>query len=188
MNCQGIGPHLVLRGNSHGFSRIAGGTWVIISVYCGDGPSKLVFVQQRQDTCLVARDMSGFFSRLGKSTRTPLELRRDTQAPFPVALAILGFLSIFKGRQAWSPFEAMNSVSTSSCQRRVRPPVQMKSGSKAFPMHSIWDSDIPSSCEMKVRPAVKPLQGNTAFFRVRASFCPFHVRQHNQGLSNMLIA
>ena len=46
MHCQGIGPHLVVRGKSHGFSRIAGGTWVIISVYGGDGPSKLVFVQQ----------------------------------------------------------------------------------------------------------------------------------------------
>ena len=70
----------------------------------------------------------------------------------------------------------------------MRPPFQMKPGPRAFPMLCIWDSDIPSSCEMKDEPAVKPLQGNTAFFRVRASCCPFHLSQNNQGPSNMLIA
>ena len=45
IHCKGNGPHLVVRGKSHGFSRIAVGTWVIISVYGGDGPSKLEFVQ-----------------------------------------------------------------------------------------------------------------------------------------------
>ena len=84
----------MVRGKSYGFSRIAVRTWVIIPVYGGDGPSKLVFVQRRQDTCLVARDMSEFSSRLRRSTPTPLEFRQDTEAPFPVALAILEFLSI----------------------------------------------------------------------------------------------
>ena len=46
-----------MRGKSHCFSQIAVGTWVIISIYGGDGPSKLVFVQRRQDTCLVARNV-----------------------------------------------------------------------------------------------------------------------------------
>ena len=31
MQCSGIGPHLVARGKSHGFSRVAAGTWVIFS-------------------------------------------------------------------------------------------------------------------------------------------------------------
>ena len=57
MHCQGIGPHLTVRVKSHCFSQIAVGTWVIISIYGGDGPSKLVFVQRRQDTCLVARNV-----------------------------------------------------------------------------------------------------------------------------------
>ena len=42
---QGIGPHLAARGKSHGFSRVAAGTWGIFSSYSGDEPSKLVFVQ-----------------------------------------------------------------------------------------------------------------------------------------------
>ena len=188
MQCQGIGPHLAVRRKSHCFSQIAVATWVIISIYGGNGPSKLLFVQRHQVTCLVARDTSGFSSRLGKSTHTPLELRWDTQGSSPVALAILGFLSIFKGSQASSPFESLNSVCLSSCQRRVRPPVQMKPGPRAFPMLSTWDSDIPSSCEMKDNPAVMPLKGNTAFFRGRASCCPFHLRQHTQGPSNICIA
>ena len=64
----------------------------------------------------------------------------------------------------------------------------MRQGPRAFPKLSTRDSVIPSSCEMKDEPAVNPLQGNTAFFRVRASCCPFHLRQHNQGRSNILIA
>ena len=32
---QGIGPHLMARGKSHGFSRVAPGTWGIFSSYDG---------------------------------------------------------------------------------------------------------------------------------------------------------
>ena len=44
MQCRGIGPHLVERGKSHGFSRVAVGTWDIFSSYLGDVHSKLEFV------------------------------------------------------------------------------------------------------------------------------------------------
>ena len=40
---------------------------------------------------------------------------------------------------------------------------------------------MPSSCEMKDEPEFKPLQGNRAFFLVRASQGPFHLRQKTQG-------
>ena len=36
MQCRGIGPHLVARGQSHGFSRVAAGTLGIFSSYDGD--------------------------------------------------------------------------------------------------------------------------------------------------------
>ena len=44
MQCRGIGPHLVARGKSHGFSRVAAGTWVICSSYERDADSKREFV------------------------------------------------------------------------------------------------------------------------------------------------
>ena len=44
MQCRGIGPHLVVRGKSHGFSRVAACTWGICSSYDGDAPSKREFV------------------------------------------------------------------------------------------------------------------------------------------------
>ena len=47
------------RGKSHAFSRVAAGTWCIISIYGGDGHLKLGFVQRRQDSCLVMMDTSG---------------------------------------------------------------------------------------------------------------------------------
>ena len=46
-------------GKSHAYSRVAVGTWGIFSSYGGDGNSKLVFVQRRQDSCLVTMDTSG---------------------------------------------------------------------------------------------------------------------------------
>ena len=53
---------------------------------------------------------------------------------------------------------------------------------------STGDSFIPSSCEMKYDPAFKPLQGNPAFFWVRASRGPFHLRQKTQSASHIPIS
>ena len=59
MQCRVIGPHLLARGKSHEFSRVAAGTWCIFSSYGGDGHFKLGFVQRSQDSCLVMTDTSG---------------------------------------------------------------------------------------------------------------------------------
>ena len=96
MQCSGIGPYLAARGKSHGFSRVAEGSWCTFSSYGGDGHSKLVFVQQRQDSCLVTRDTSVMSTRLGRAIMTLLEVRWETEGPFLDATVILGILSIFK--------------------------------------------------------------------------------------------
>ena len=44
MQCREIGPHLVARGKSHVFSRVAAGTWGIFSSYDGDAHSKREFL------------------------------------------------------------------------------------------------------------------------------------------------
>ena len=44
MQCRGIGPHLVARGKSPGFSLIAAGTWGIFSSYDGNAHSKQEYV------------------------------------------------------------------------------------------------------------------------------------------------
>ena len=105
---------------------------------------------------------------------------RETQGPFPFSTGILGFLLIFKRSQSSSHFEALNSVCFSSCQRHGRPRVVMRQGPGSFPRVSTGDSDIRFSSEMKDDPEIKPLQGNTAFFRVRASQCPFQLRHQTQ--------
>ena len=126
MQCRGIGPHLTASGKSHGFSRVAVETWAIFSSNSGDGPSKCVFVHQRQNSCLVMRDTSGISTRLGRAIRTLLKVRWETQGPFLVATVILGFLSIFNKSQTSSPFEALKSACLSRCQRDARPLVQMR--------------------------------------------------------------
>ena len=142
-----------------------------------------MFVQRHQDSCLVRRYTSGISMRLGRAIGKLLEVRWETQGPYSVATGILGFLSIFKKSQASLPFETLNSACLSRCQRDMRPPVQMSRGPRTFSRVSTRDSDIPSSCEMKDKPTFKPLQGNPAFFQVRASRCPFHLRQQTQGPS-----
>ena len=44
MQCMVIGPLLLARGKSHGFSRVAAGTLGIFSSYVGDAHSKWEFV------------------------------------------------------------------------------------------------------------------------------------------------
>ena len=114
-------------------------------------------------------------------------MKRETKCPFLLSTLLLGFLSIFKKSQASSPFESLNSAHLSTCQRDVRPPVQMRWRPRVFSRVCTGDSDIPSSFEMKDEPAFKPLLGNPILFRVRASRGPFHLRQKTQGPSHITI-
>ena len=109
-------------------------------------------------------DTSGVKTRLGRTIRTLLEVRQETEIHFLVGTVTLGFLSIFKKSQASSPYEALNSMCLSRVQRDVRPPVQMRRKPMASSRVSRGDSDMPSSCEMKDEPEFKPLHGNRAFF------------------------
>ena len=188
MQCSRIGPLRVARRKSHCFSCVAIGTWGIFSNCRGNGHSKLMFVQQRQDSCLVMRDTSGISTGLGRAIRTLVEVRQETQCTFLVATVMLGFLSIFNKSQASSPFKALNSVCLSRFQSAVRPTVQMRWGPTGFSRVSTVYSDIASSCETNDEPAFKPLQGNPAFFRVTAFRWPLHMRQQTQGPSHIDIA
>ena len=112
-------------------------------------------------------------------------MKQETQVHFLDGRIILGFLSIFKKSQALSPYEALNSMCLLRSQRDMRPPVQMRRTPSTFSRVSTGDSDVSSFCEMKDEPEFKPLQGNQAFFCVRASRGPFHLRQKTQGPSNI---
>ena len=139
-----------------------------------------MFAQQNQDSCLVTRDTLGISTRLRRAIRMLLDVKWEIEDPFLFVIEILGYLSIFKNNQASLSFEALNLACLLRCQRDMRPPVQMRLGHRAFYRVSTGDSDIPSSCEMKDEPAFKPLQGNPAFFGVKASWCPLHLRQQTQ--------
>ena len=117
-----------------------------------------------------------------------LELRHETEVHFLVGTMILGFLSIFKKSQASSPFEALNSVCFSRYQSDVIPPIPMKRRTTVFSRVSTGELDIPSSCERKHEAEFKPLQLIPAFFWVRVSRGPFHLRQKTQGPSHIPIA
>ena len=73
-----MGPNLAARGKAHGFSRVVAGPWGIFSSYGGADPSKLMFVQRCQDSCLVMRESSGISSSHGRAIRMLLEVRQET--------------------------------------------------------------------------------------------------------------
>ena len=70
----------------------------------------------------------------------------------------------------------------------VRPSVVIMQGPMTFSRVSTEDSDLPISCDIKYAPAFKSLQRNPVFFRVRASRCPFHLRQQIHGVTHIPIA
>ena len=86
----GIAQHAVQgnRASSHiegevsWFFSSSGRNMGIFSSYSRDGPSKHVFIQQRQDSFLVARDTSRFSSRLGRLIGMPLDVRWRPSIPF----------------------------------------------------------------------------------------------------------
>ena len=109
-------------------------------------------------------DTSGSLTRLGRTVRMLLKVRREAKRPLLVGKVIFVFLSIFTKSQSSSPFEAMNSAHLLMFQKDLRSSVQKWWRIMAFSRVSIGDSVIPSSCEMKYEPAFEPLQGNPAFF------------------------
>ena len=46
MQCMGFGTHHVARGKSRGFSRVAAGTWGILSSFADDAHSKRSFFSE----------------------------------------------------------------------------------------------------------------------------------------------
>ena len=122
---------------------------------------------------------------LDRTIRMLLQVWRESEGHFLVSAVIFWFLTIFKKSQASSTFEALNSGSLLRWQRDVRPLVQMRWRPRAFCRVSTRDSDILSSWDIKNEPAIKPLQGNQAFFCVRESRGPFHLKQKTQGPSNI---
>ena len=81
-------------------------------------------------------------------------MRPETEGHFLDGTLILGFLTIVKKSQATSTFEALNSACLSSCQRDVRPLVEMRWRPRAFCRFFTRDSDILSSCDMNDEPAL----------------------------------
>ena len=114
-------------------------------------------------------------------------MRHETEDQFLVGTVVLEFQTIFKKCQASSSFEALNSVYLLRCQSDVRPLFEMRRRPSAFCRVSPGDSDILTSCDMKDEPAYEPLQGNSTFFRVRASWGPFQLKQKTQGSSHIHI-
>ena len=88
-------PHLALRGESSGFSRVAAGNLRFLSSYDGDLRDPLVLPQESPVFMRVARGLSEFLSSLCQVLSTHLNLRLEPQGSSPVLTRIFGFLWSF---------------------------------------------------------------------------------------------
>ena len=70
----------------------------------------------------------------------------------------------FQEESSLVSFGSLELLEPLEVSRDVRPPVQMRRGTRVSSRISTEDSDISSSCEMKHEPEFKPLQGYPAFF------------------------
>ena len=89
------GPHLALRGESPGFSRVAPENLGFLSGYYLDFRDRLVLPQEGQVSRRVARGLLGFLSSQCRVLGPHLELRPQPQVYSPGLTWILGFLSSF---------------------------------------------------------------------------------------------
>ena len=80
----GKGAHLVLRGESPGFSRVEAGNLGFLLSYGGDLRDLLVLPQESPVSMLVARGFLRFLSSRCLVLGTHLELRPESQVSFPV--------------------------------------------------------------------------------------------------------
>ena len=119
----------------------------------------------------------GFSLSHSRAVGMPLELKRETRGPFPVASWILEFLSIIKRSQASSPLKHATPHSSGHIKGGVKPPVPRRWGTRVLSRVSTGNSDIPSRWERKHRLACESLHGNLVLPRVRGTRCPFHLRQ-----------
>ena len=92
----GKGPHLALRGESPGFSRVSPETLGFLSSYYLDFRDLLVLPQEGQVSRRVARGLLGFLSSQCRVLGPHLELRPQPQVSSLVMTWISGFLSSFK--------------------------------------------------------------------------------------------
>ena len=80
----GKGPHLALRGEPPGFSRVAAANLVFLSGYEGDLWEPLVWPQEIPVSMQVARGLLGFLSSHRRSLGPHLDLRPEPQCSSPV--------------------------------------------------------------------------------------------------------
>ena len=94
-HCSGKGPHLVLRKESHGFSRVAAGSLGFLSSCDGDLRDLLTLPPRIQVSFRDSRGTSELLLSCCQRRGPCLEFSRSTQCSCPVVMGIWGFLSRF---------------------------------------------------------------------------------------------
>ena len=123
--CSRKGPHLALRGEYPGFSRVAAGNLGFLSSSDGDLRDPLVFPSKSQASIRVASGFSGFLSSWCRGIGPPW-VEAGTSGLLSRSDMALGVpMGFQQGSQASSCVETWKSALLSRCKTGVRLPVEL---------------------------------------------------------------
>ena len=129
--CIGKGPHLALRGESHGFPRGLAGSLVFLSSCDMELRVLLVLPLGSQVSFKVVTGTSGFLSSHCRGNRPQIDLCPETPGSSPVGDRDLWVaLKVHLGSQASSRVEGRNSALLSSCIGHLFEPLSGLKGVK----------------------------------------------------------
>ena len=163
--CRQIRPHLAVREEYHGFSRVVAGTsgfrlscdQDLGNLSCWHSGVRPPFELQGvpRDSSLVEGNRAS--SRIEEGNSVFLSCwHRDLRIP----------IKFQQGSQDSSHAKAWNFAFLSSCKRGVRPPLELRQETWAFSTGATWESDFPYCYEEKLGVPFKSLLGNQDLCRV----------------------
>ena len=114
-SCRGKGPHLVLKGESCGFSRVVAGSFGFLSTCDGALRETLVLTQGSQDSFELRGEVQDCSRVTAGESGHISHLRGD----------VMVFLQLLQEALAFSQIATGTSGSLSCCLREVRPPFKL---------------------------------------------------------------
>ena len=168
-HCRGILPHLMLRVESHGFSRVVAGSLGFLS--SGDGDFREP--QGCQASFLVVRGTLGFLSTHCRRIRPHLKLKRETHVFSPFVTGISGFLLSFNRCLRPRLMFRHGNLLSAQVAKGVSGLLLVESGNLAFNRGTIGESDLPLCCEQKLRVPTSHFRGIRPYLELRGNLVSF---------------
>ena len=147
-SCRRKGPHLVLTGESAGFSRVAAGGLGFLSRYHGELREPLLLPQGSQVSIQVARGSAGLHWSHGREIRPQFTWKGESQGVSRCAAGSLGSIKLPPGHEGASHLVSWKSGILWSCEGPLGIPLELVQGTRASCRVEARNSGFLSSSDM----------------------------------------